>query len=254
MKLTLAYFKTFNKIIFFEKIPFLYSIAFPTCLFLFNNFDALTSTSWTTSQLILQTANYVAYIIVSVTINGIGIQLINFRESGFLKTYTMISGGDKRYGVIGLLLSELLFGYCGVLIFGLVISLFNLKNIALLLILYTLAYLIAATPVFLLSIALGTLALRINTIVTLVNIGLFAMIGISAVRVDTHSLLGEFAYGLNPIDFVSQVLLLVNQTIHNLAAVEFYQAAAVLALLIIFVTIGIVSIPRVQLNSVNMRN
>lgn len=98
MKLIFNYFKTFNKVILSEKIPFIYSVVVPVCIFMFNNFENLVSSTWSVSQLLNQNVNYVGYIIVSVAINGVGMQLISFRESGFLKTYTMISGGNKNMG------------------------------------------------------------------------------------------------------------------------------------------------------------
>ena len=61
-------------------------------------------------------------------------------------------------------------------------------------------------------------------------------------------------YGLNPIDYVSQVLLTINQAFRNAASVASYQILAVLILLIIFGGIGIGSISKVRLNSLNMRN
>lgn len=226
----------------------------PVCIFMFNNFENLVSSTWSVSQLLNQTVNYVGYIIVSVAINGVGMQLISFRESGFLKTYTMISGGNKKYGVIGLVLSEMLFGYLSVFIFGFVIRLFYLKNLLLILTFYTISYLFAGIPVFLLAILLGTLPVKINTISTVANIGLFGMGWLSILRNDTHSILGEIVYGLNPIDYVSQVLLTINQAFRNAASVASYQILAVLILLIIFGGIGIGSISKVRLNSLNMRN
>lgn len=254
MRLIFNYFKTFNKVIFSEKIPFIYSTIFPVCLFVFNNFSKLSNSTWSISQLLMQTVNYVGYIIVSVAINGVGIQLINFRENGFLKTYTMISGGDKKYGVIGLLLSELLFGYVSVLIFGLVIGLFYLKNMILILAFYTVSYLFSAIPVFLLFIALGAIDLRVNTISTIANLALFGMLWLSTIRADTHSLLGEIVYGLNPLDYVSQVLLVINGAINNWANVGSYQVIAIIILLVAFTSIGLGSISKVKLNSLNMRN
>lgn len=254
MKLIFSYFKTFNKVILSEKIPFIYSVVVPVCIFVFNNFENLISAIWSVSQLLNQTVNYVGYIIVSVAINGVGMQLINFRESGFLKTYTMISGGDKRYGIIGLVLSELLFGYLSVFSFGFVIGLFYLKNLPLILTFYTISYLFAGLPIFLLAILLGTLPVKVNTISTLANIGLFGMGWLSILRNDTHSILGEVIYGLNPIDYVSQVLLTMNQALRNSARIASYQILAVLILLIIFGGIGIGSISKVRLNSLNMRN
>ena len=221
---------------------------------MFNNFENLVSSTWSVSQLLNQTVNYVGYIIVSVAINGVGMQLISFRESGFLKTYTMISGVNKKYGVIGLVLSEMLFGYLSVFIFGFVIRLFYLKNLLLILTFYTISYLFAGIPVFLLAILLGTLPVKINTISTVANIGLFGMGWLSILRNDTHSILGEIVYGLNPIDYVSQVLLTINQAFRNAASVASYQILAVLILLIIFGGIGIGSISKVRLNSLNMRN
>lgn len=254
MNLILSYFKTFNKMIFSEKIPFIYSIVFPTCLFLLNNYSQLMYRSWTTSELLTETANYVGYIIVSVAINGVGVQLVNFRESGFLKTYTMISGGNKKYGIIGLLLSELLFGYISVLIFGLIIGILFSKNIIQILVLYTISYLLCSIPAFLLAIVLGTLAIRVNTLVTILNISFFIMIWISIMRNDSGNLISEIIFGLNPVDYVSQVLIVLNQTMNNIDTINLYQLFSVLIVLIIFVTVGLISIPKVKLNSVNMRN
>ena len=141
-----------------------------------------------------------------------------------------------------------------VFIFGFVIGLFYLKNLLLILTFYTISYLFAGIPVFLLAILLGTLPVKINTISTVANIGLFGMGWLSILRNDTHSILGEIVYGLNPIDYVSQVLLTINQAFRNAASVASYQILAVLILLIIFGGIGIGSISKVRLNSLNMRN
>ena len=253
MKLILNYFKTFTKVIFSEKLPFLYSVFFPAVLFLINNFSRLGQTM-PFSQLLLQTANYVGYIIVLVAINGIGIQLINFRESGFLKTYIMISGGDKKYAVFGLILSEMLFGYVSTLLFGLVLSIFNLKSIILILIFYTITYVIAAIPVFLLTVILSVIATRLNTISTVANIVLFGMLWLSAARTDTHNLFGELLYGLNPVDYVSQVLITGSNLLQNVNVNTLQQLLIVVILFVIFSTIGLLAIPKVRLNSLNMRN
>lgn len=148
----------------------------------------------------------------------------------------------------------MLFGYLSVFIFGFVIGLFYLKNLLLILTFYTISYLFSGIPVFLLAILLGTLPVKINTISTVANIGLFGMGWLSILRNDTHSILGEIVYGLNPIDYVSQVLLTINQAFRNAASVASYQILAVLILLIIFGGIGIGSISKVRLNSLNMRN
>lgn len=252
MKQILNYFKTFNKVILSEKIPFLYTLFLPAGLFIFNNYKSL-GQNIPVSHLLLQTVNYVGYIIVIAALNGIGMQLVNFRDSGFLKTYTMISGGDKKYPILGLFLSEMLFGYLCTIIFALVVAVFSIKNVLLILAFYTITYLIAATPVMLASVVIGSFNIKMNTLGTGINIALFFLIWLSASRPTTNNLLMEIIYGLDPVDYVTQVLIAGNNLLFTQNQFVF-QALSVGVLLIIFMIIGIWAIPRVKLNSIMMRN
>lgn len=178
---------------------------------------------------------------------------MNFRDSGFLKTYTMISGGDKKYPILGLFLSEMLFGYLCTIIFALVVAVFSIKNVLLILAFYTITYLIVATPVMLASVVIGSFNIKMNTLGTGINIALFFLIWLSASRPTTNNLLMEIIYGLDPVDYVTQVLIAGNNLLFTQNQFVF-QALSVGVLLIIFMIIGIWAIPRVKLNSIMMRN
>lgn len=252
MKQILNYFKTFNKVILSEKIPFLYTLLLPAGLFIFNNYKNF-GQSIAVSHLLLQTVNYVGYIIVIAALNGIGLQLVNFRDSGFLKTYTMISGGDKRYPIFGLFLSELLFGYLCTIIFGLVVAMFNIQNIFLILTFYTITYIIAAVPVMLASVLIASFNVKMNTLGTSINIGLFILIWFSASRPATGNISWEIISGIDPVDYVTQVIIAGNYLLFDQSKFLF-QALPVVVLFIGFTALGLWSISRVKLNSAMMRN
>lgn len=63
----------------------------------------------------------------------------------------------------------------------------------------------------------------------------------------------EIIYGLDPVDYVTQVLIAGNNLLFTQNQFVF-QALSVGVLLIIFMIIGIWAIPRVKLNSIMMRN
>lgn len=252
MKQIFNYFKTFNKVILSEKIPFLYTLLLPTGLYIFNNYKNF-GQSIPVSHLLLQTVNYVGYIIVTTALNGISLQLVNFRDSGFLKTYTMISGGDKRYPIFGLLLSELLFGYLCTIIFTLVVAIFNFQNILVILFFYTIVYIIAAVPVMLASVLIASFNVKMNTLGTSINISLFILIWFSAIRPATSNMSWEIISGLDPVDYVTQVIIAGNYLLFNQSKFIF-QALPVMFLFVGFTALGLCSINRVKLNSAMMRN
>ncbi|NUG38988.1 hypothetical protein GYT97_03725 [Lactobacillus mellis] len=254
MKIIYNYVKTFNKIIWSEKIPLIYTLVLPAVFYLFSNFHYLALGKVPLSKLLLSTSNYFAYMIVSVAINGVGLQIINFRESGFLKTLTMISGGERKFPLYGILISELVFGYFCILLFGLLISFFNIKSIIPIVFIYTLIYLTAAVPVMLVSIVLDIFPLRLNTSSVLANLGLFLMIWLSAVRRDTGSFLGELLFGINPADYVTQVASIVINLFQYQRLVNMYQLLAVLSLFVIYCLVGYWAGSRIKINSLLMRN
>ncbi|WP_419242201.1 hypothetical protein ACN08J_09950 (plasmid) [Pediococcus pentosaceus] len=254
MKIISSYIRTFNKVIWSEKIPFLYTLVFPVLIFFGTNYEKIVNHSHTLNNVILSTSNYLAYMIVATAFNGVLLQLINFREIGFLKTYTMISGGNRRYAVWGLISSEFLFGYICVLLFSIFLTFFYPNKFIYILFVYTATYIFASIPVFLISVCGDLFPIRYNTSSTLVNILLAGMLWSSAVRGDTHTFIGELFFGLNPCDYVTQVFYVINNWFNRSFDIEVYQIAAVFCIFIFFSLIGIFSSSRVKVNSKNMRN
>ncbi|AXX64454.1 hypothetical protein DS830_02770 [Bombilactobacillus bombi] len=254
MKIIYNYVQTFNKIIWSEKIPFIYTLFLPAVFYIFSNFHYLSFGKVSLYKLLLSTSNYFAYMVVSVAINGVSLQLISFRESGFLKTFTMISGGERKFPVYGLLISEFLFGYMCIFLFGMFISFFDIKNIIKIVLIYTLIYLFTAFPVMFVSVLLDIFPLRFNTSSVLANLGLFLMIWLSAVRKDTGSFIGELLFGINPADYVTQVASLIINFFQYHNFVNMYQLLSVLSLFVIYCIVGYIVSSKIKINSLLMRN
>lgn len=254
MKIISSYIKTFNKVIWSEKIPFIYTLVLPVVIFFSTNYQVIFDKSQSLNGIISTTSNYLSYMIVATAVNGVLLQLINFREIGFLKTYTMISGGNRRYAVLGLVGSELIFGYICVLIFSLLIVVFYPTHFLQIIEIYTITYILASVPVFLFSVGGALLPVRYNTSNTLVNIFLVGMLALSAARRDTHSFIGEVLFGINPCDYVTQVFSVVKNLIEKYGSTPLYQFLAIFVLLLVFLGVGIFSSSRISINSKNMRN
>ncbi|GKS81679.1 hypothetical protein LPAF129_13650 [Ligilactobacillus pabuli] len=253
MKIVYSYFKTFNKVIWSEKVPFFYTLILPAIIFLMSNYGNIKNGA-SLNQIMSTSSNYLGYMIVATAVNGVALQLINFREIGFLKTYTMISGGERKYSVWGLICSEFLFGYVCVLIFSACLMFFYPTQIVHILVVYTLTYVISALPIMFVSILADLLPVRNNTSGTLGNLLLVVLLWVSAVRVDSHSLVQEFLFGLDPCDYVTQVFDLVNRFTSHAHNIYSYQVLAVTGIFLIFLVLGIVCSSRVRINSEYMRN
>lgn len=254
MKIILNYAKTFNKIIWSEKIPLIYTLLLPTVLYVFSNFQRLSIGGISVIKLLSSTSDYLAYMIVSVAINGIALQIISFRESGFLKTVTMISGGNRKFPVYGLLISEFIFGYLCVLMFGIFMAIFNFHKIIMIILLYTLIYICSAIPVMLFSILLTIFPMRVNTSSILANLILLGLIWLSAVRQDTGSFWGELFFGINPADYVTQVIVVILNLFKAQHVIHLYQVLSIFVLFIIYFFIGYAASSKVRINSLTSRN
>ncbi|WP_332237400.1 hypothetical protein [Sporolactobacillus sp. KGMB 08714] len=251
-KIIYNYFKVFNKIIWSEKIPFIYTVIAPTLFFVFSNLPLFEGRDIDKNQLILKIGNYLGYIVVSVMLNGISLQLLNYRENGTFKTFTMISGGDKHLVVVGLILSELLFGLICSSIFAFVIAMYNFRSFFFIVFASLSIYIISSVPIALFVLFIGVLKVRANTMITISNISLILFIWISAVRKDTGTFWGELLYGLIPNDFVTQVDMFVVHLFQGIFTLD--QLIVLMTIIALYIVIGILSLSKIQVNSFYMRN
>lgn len=252
MKIISTYFKTFNKVIFFEKVPFLYTAVLPVVLFVFTNYSWLTFQT-PVEKILNASLPYVSYIVVGIALNGVALQVADFRERGSLKTYTMISGGNKRLVITGLALSEFFLGLVCALLFSIALSFFSLSNILYITLSVVLTYFISIIPVTLFLFFLDVLPIRSSTLGTIANLLFFLAVTISAMRRATDSMVMEFLYGLLPTDFVTQIGAIINNIILNKPIPSSWSIAA-LALLLLYVALGNLFLKNIRVSGVNIRN
>src|SRR5699024_10339016 len=80
------------KIIFSEKVVFVWSLILPVVIFIVYTFR-FSSDSFNISEMVDLFSYFWAFIIISSAFNGVGIHLSKLRNFGLLKTYTLIAGG-----------------------------------------------------------------------------------------------------------------------------------------------------------------
>ncbi|PAD71490.1 hypothetical protein CHH67_24315, partial [Paenibacillus campinasensis] len=85
------------KMLLFEKVAFVWSVIFPLFIALVLQRNILDSTS-NDLDIIKYIFWFWAFIIISTFLNGIGLQSARLKESGLLKTYTLIAG--SKYPII----------------------------------------------------------------------------------------------------------------------------------------------------------
>ncbi|MCL1631600.1 hypothetical protein M3N64_06510 [Sporolactobacillus sp. CPB3-1] len=252
LKIIYNYFKVFNKIIWSEKIPFIYTLVAPALFFVFSNFSLYGEKHIDGSHLVLKGANYFGYIIVSVMVNGISLQLLNFRENGSLKTFTMISGGNKHLVISGLIVSELFFGLICSTIFSTLVSTFDFHSFFFILLTSLFIYLISGIPIAFLVLFMAVLKVRANTMGTVSNLLVILFIWIAAVRRDTGNFLGEYLYGLIPNDYVTQVVIFIVRSFQGTFSLS--GLYILIAVTVTYIVIGTWSLSKIQINSIYMRN
>ncbi|WP_188805325.1 hypothetical protein [Sporolactobacillus putidus] len=205
LKISYEYFVMFNKIVWSEKIPIINSLIVPGIFFFLSNYKWLVS-SPNTDQMIPILNIYWAYIIISVYLNGVVLQLSSFRESGFLKTSAMISGGKSPI-FIGLSMTEILFGFINILAFTIIVGLATRVNISILLISVVFLYITTSLPIVFFLSWIPSLSAKPNTLNSLLNIFLVILIVVATIRPGTKSFFIESLYSLIPTDYITQVAI-----------------------------------------------
>ncbi|MCY1690982.1 hypothetical protein OVA29_10140 [Exiguobacterium sp. SL14] len=149
-----SYFKLYLKIMLTDKIPVFWSLIFPLILaFVFGS-----RLDFTESSFLSFLALFWGYILLSIYVNGIGLQLARMREHGLMKTYIMIYG-SKIGCILALVLVQLVFAAVSLTVFTTILMLvFGFFSPLTLLLAYLV--LLLSIPLAFASIALTMLPLR----------------------------------------------------------------------------------------------
>ncbi|MEI5908912.1 ABC transporter [Bacillus spongiae] len=196
-------------------------------------------------------AGFWAFIIVTVFLNGVGLRLSIFRETGFLKSFTYMTG-SKNPIVFGLLMNQMALGFVSLIIFTVINgAIFNLPVLTLLF-LVTCIYVLVALPIFLLMMWLPSVAVRATTIYSISNMLIFPATFIAVYRDVIQFPLLNFLFSLNPVEYVYRMSILLSNAF-DLTNIATYNNWIILAISVLYSIIGIVCWKRLKLVSTMVR-
>ncbi|MGM7700513.1 ABC transporter [Pseudalkalibacillus sp. Hm43] len=196
-------------------------------------------------------AGFWAFIIVTIFLNGVGLRLSIFRETGFLKSFTYMAG-SKNPIVFGLLMNQMGLGFISLIIFTFVNGLIFQLPVFTLLYLAISIYILVALPIFLLMMWLPSISVRSMTIYSISNMLIFPATFIAVYRDVINFPLLNFVFSLNPVEYVYRMSILLSNTF-QLTDIATYNNWIIVAISILYMTIGILCWRKLKLVSTIVR-
>lgn len=234
-----SYFVLYFKIMLTDKIPVFWSLIFPLILaFVFGS-----RLDFTESSFLSFLALFWGYILLSIYVNSIGLQLARMREHGLMKTYIMISG-SKIGCILALVLVQLVFATISLTVFTTILMLvFGFFSLSTLWMAYLV--LILSIPFALASIALTMLPAKISSMATLLNIVMYPLFLFANSQPDRW-----YSY-LNPFYSVKTV---ATSVIHLSTTTDATPSLLLISVtLLIYLVLGVFAITRFNLMSLLTR-
>lgn len=233
------------KMLLFEKVAFVWSVVFPLFIALVMQKNILDSTS-NNLDMIKYIFWFWAFIIISTFLNGIGLQTARLKESGSLKTYTLIAG-SKYPIMLGIVLTQVIFAILSLVLFTtivtLIYSVFSLKILMLMVIIV-----IISIPLAFATFSVALLPVQFSSISTILNILMYPIF-LVAINVDMKNvwLLEMF----NPFKFIYEISLNMG-SFFGLFDHEFLYVQFIIPLLF-FGFVGYIAMRKINLLSMLQR-
>ncbi|MBT2760606.1 hypothetical protein [Paenibacillus sp. ISL-20] len=233
------------KMLLFEKVAFVWSVIFPLFIALVLQRNILDSTS-NNLDIIKYIFWFWAFIIISTFLNGIGLQSARLKESGLLKTYTLIAG--SKYPIIfGIVLTQVAFAILSLVLFTtiltLIYSIFSFKLLMLMVIIV-----IISIPLAFATFTIALLPVQVSSISTILNILIYPVF-LVAINVDIKY--AGFLEMFNPFKFIYEISLnmgsLFGMFHHEFLYVQFFVP------LLFFGFVGYIAMRKINLLSMLQR-
>lgn len=242
MRKSYEFFLLYNKEMFFNKFAYLYTLALPLVIVLLRHFDWFKdSPTWTVFQSAM--IQFFAIMIVLTAINGIGISLLNQRESGFLKMYTFLSG-QKFPVIFGRLMSQWFFLTLNMFAASLMMAMVFHQPLLKTVLMTGLLALIVPLPVFACSLLIAALPLKPETMTPLGTILIFAVfVFIDVFELTDNRLLAFFSF-LNPAN-----LILNEARFLTGSASDGTIGLSILTGILVYIVVGYVAYQRLSITS-----
>ncbi|MBI5975780.1 hypothetical protein [Staphylococcus canis] len=238
MRQTIAFFTYYMKMLMKDKITLMWNVLFPLVLALMGVFSQnVHHMSLTDKQSYI--FMFWAFAIVMIYINGIGTQFATIRQHGLLKSFYSLSGKKLPF-LIAIILSQIVVGVTTIALLAIVLGTY-LDILSFKLLLQLLLYgiiIIPLAPAFLFIAFLPVKSESLTTITSILAIIMFFIAGST-----NNRFLG--LEWLNPVYFFRKLALgLSNFSINDVSIIAVY---------IIYIIIGIMSLVKIDINSKSSR-
>ncbi|MBO2944989.1 hypothetical protein JJQ72_13505 [Paenibacillus sp. F411] len=189
------------KMLLFEKVAFVWTVIFPLFIALVMQRGVLDSTS-SNLDMMKYMFWFWAFIIISTFLNGIGLQSARLKESGLLKTYTLIAG--SKYPIIfGIVLTQVAFAILSLMIFTTILTLiYDIFSFKLLILMLITVFI--SMPLAFAAFGIALLPVQVSSVSTLLNILMYPVFLI-AINVDLKHI--GFLEFFNPFTFIYEISL-----------------------------------------------
>jgi ABC-2 type transport system permease protein len=182
-------------------------------------------------------AVYWGYMVTSGGLNGIGLSLLQMRESGFLKMYRFISGRTLPI-VLGQILSLMLYTLLNVTIFTIVTAIMVRMNVVLSLLVAYIVCILCLIPIAFLFCWVPSLPARVESISPLLNILLGPLTYLAgAYGFKSMSIGMAILSSLNPVSFVTRIATVIFDMFH-IVPISNLQLIPWFVVLCVFLVVG----------------
>ncbi|MBB5146247.1 ABC-2 type transport system permease protein [Cerasibacillus quisquiliarum] len=203
----MQYVYIFNKQNVYNKIGFFWFLALPI-LFFFIRFNAFKN-----NNMDIEMLNFIhiywGFMLLTTVLSGVLLAIIQYRDSGFLKSFTFLSG-NKHVIIFGKLLSQLLYIVVLTTVFNLIISVVYKIDFSQLFLKGLLTMLIAFIPICFSMLWMVIIPVNANNIAPIGTILLILFLYLANFGIETHSYFLYFMYSLNPVVYLSNILNMLN--------------------------------------------
>ncbi|WP_433745921.1 hypothetical protein [Falsibacillus pallidus] len=234
------------------KISFFWTIIMPTVFLIWRNPNWFKN-SPSETEFYSTIVYFCAYIILIVAGNGFGVGLLSLRENNFLKMFKFISG-SKSPVIIGHFLAQGTFLFLNIIIFtGTMGALFASSLLLKTLTAVLIVGLLTILPIFLFFMWVPSLKLKVESVSPIFSLLPILLVYLAGLRSENEII--ELLSYLNPIKLVIGIAFKTSQLL-SITSTDFPTVSWVLVIVIpiLYISIGIVFINRIDLRSFSVRS
>lgn len=230
-----------------NKFAFVYNLLLPIIYFIYRNVTLTASTNNFSAATTETIGNFWAYIIFVTILNNVVVSLIVQREQGFYKQMLFVVGSKLKI-ITAVFLVQLAIICIELSIFNILVMIVVHQLSFKLLFAGLVVALLSALPVTLIGSVLLIFKIKIESVNILLGIILFGLFFIMSVP--TSDSINGLVNLLNPLSFVTEMSLQVQNTLFNMRSVNVGIWIQMLIVSVFYAIIGIYSISKFSVNAI----